>query len=57
MFYNKDGSSVSFVTVTNIESEAIDAVWKLSPNYNPTDLEDQEDIYLLIKLFIGKLLR
>lgn len=48
-FYNKDGSAITFsMTINNTISETIDDNWKLLLSYDPTDLKNLEDIYLLL---------
>jgi hypothetical protein len=48
-FYNKDGSAAIIpVSATNAPSETIDNNWKLSVKYNPSDVKNLDDLYLLI---------
>ncbi|MEO5601611.1 MAG: neuraminidase-like domain-containing protein [Cyclobacteriaceae bacterium] len=48
-FYNKDGTAVSFtISASNPTGETIDNTWKLILNYNPADIKNQEDVYVLI---------
>jgi hypothetical protein len=50
-FYNKDGAAFSFtISASNPTGEAIDNTWKLILNYNPADIKNQEDVYVLISI-------
>ncbi len=48
-FYSKDGAAVPFtISASNSTGETIDGTWKLILNYNPADIRNQEDVYVLI---------